>query len=122
MTEESRREEIRQRLERMGYPMDVDTDGKLSIRIPLRKLDKKELDRIFYDGYKWSAYPGLNFRSLMEEMGRAEETILLEKLSDLQVCAQELDQIARIQIPAEDHLRQIYHSDIGVDTGDAIIL
>ncbi len=116
MMEASRGEQIRLELARMGYVRDL--DGKYLIQVPLRKLEKKELEKLFYDGLKWRRYPGISFDSVMEELRRTEQAALMEKLSGLNVCSEELEEIARITVPVREHLCQIYRGDIRVDTGD----
>lgn len=112
----SRREQIGLGIERLGYVREP--DGKYLIPAPFRKLEKEELEHIFYDGLKWSRHPRLNFDNVMEELGKAERKALLEKLGDLKVCPEELEDMVRIEVPREEHLRQIYRGNIGVDTGD----
>lgn len=118
--EGSGREKISLGLERLGYSRDP--SGRFRIPVPFRKLEKEELHQIFYDGCKFSTCPKRRFDDLMEEMGRAELKAVKERLSEMGIRADEtgeLEAVVEVQVPVGAHLRQTYHGDIGVDTGDA---
>lgn len=117
--EKSRRDAVCQGLERLGHSQGA--DGKFHIQVPLRKLEKTELEQIFYEGVKRSGYPRLRFNDLMENMRQAELEAVKKGLAEQNIPAAEtedLEELVEIHVPAEEHLRQVYRCDIGVDTGD----